>query len=140
MGYSLARANALIDSTTGRGTSTTYLAALTAVPSVGDTLATMSEDATAGYARQPVTWSAPAVPVGGVDPQSSNVADVVIGPFTAAQALPIVAMALVTAASGTVGELRWFWPLDQPYQGAVNDSFLVAAGAAIHGIVANDAA
>lgn len=115
-----------IDGITGRATvtaRTTYLALLTAAPSDTTTLATMAEVTTAGYARQAVTWNAPS----GDPSTSSNGSVITFGPFTADP--PNVGwLALVSAATGTVGDFLYLWAADTPRDGAVGDTYRVAIG------------
>lgn len=123
---------AAIDAWTGRAvpiatTRTTYLALLTAAPTQATTLATMSEVTTAGYARQPVTWTAPAIPGGGVNYQSMNSALVSFGPFTASMLFDAVYAALVSAASGTTGDFIFAFLLDTPENAAINETIQIPA-------------
>lgn len=141
MGFPTAYASEVIDYITGRAVATTapaatYLAALTADPGPNATLAAMNEDTTAGYARQTITWTAPAIPTDpaeGTSPISKNAADITFGPYTAAQTLPITHVALVTAASGTVGKVKWVWDIAQ-YIAASGDSAVLPAGAVQYGV------
>jgi len=138
MGHPLAFANKMIDFTTGRGVSTTYLCALTADPGTAAVMTSLSEDSTTGYVRQAVTWAAPVVPADSSDPKSVSAADVSFGPYTAAQANPITHLALVTAGSGTTGEIRYSWALESPFQAGVGDSMLVSAGSIDYGVFVGD--
>jgi hypothetical protein len=116
-----------LDAKTGRATQTArtvYLACLTAAPTATTTLATMSEVTTAGYSRQAVTWTAPS----GNPRVTSNSNAVTFGPFSADP--PSVGwVALVSAASGTVGDLIDAWAVDTARDGIPGDSLVVAAGA-----------
>lgn len=118
-----------LDAKTGRATQTArtvYLALLTAAPSASTTLATMSELTTAGYSRQAVTFSAPS----GTPRSTSNTAGVTFGPFSADP--PSVGwVALVSAASGTSGDLIDAWSVDAARDGISGDSLTVAAGALV---------
>ena len=115
-----------LDAMSGRATQsarTTYLALLTAAPTDASTIGTLSEITTAGYARQAVTWGAPAG-----DPRvSANSATVTFGPFTA-DPPNVTHCALVSSASGTSGDLIYFWTLDTAKDAALNESIQVAAG------------
>lgn len=116
-----------LDAKTGRATQTartTYLACLTAAPTATTTLATMSEVTTAGYSRQSVTWAAPS----GNPRSTSNTNVITFGPFTA-DPPNITHVALVSAASGTTGDLIDAWSLDTARDGISGDSLSVAAGA-----------
>lgn len=126
-------ASEVVDYITGRAVATTaakttYLMALTAPPGPTDTLATVSEDNTAGYARQQIAWTVPAVPADGSEPTSSNAAQIAFGPYSAATANPITHIALVDVGSGTAGKIRWVWQLDDAFSAAINDSMLLPAG------------
>lgn len=102
---------------------TTYLALLTAAPDDQTTLATMAEVTTAGYARQAVTWGAPA----GDPSVIANAAPVVFGPFTA-DPPNITHCALVSAAAGTAGDLLGRWTLDAAKDAAVGESIQFNTG------------
>lgn len=120
-------ANIALDAATGRvaaAARATYLALLTAAPGDATTLATMAELATAGYARQTVTWTAPT----GDPSRSQNSAVITFGPFTA-DPPNVTHCALASAASGTVGDFLMFWTLDVAKDAAINESIQFAAGA-----------
>ena len=116
-----------LDAITGRATQSarnTYLCLLTASATDADTIAALAEVATAGYVRQQVTWSTPTG-----DPQvSSNSNAMTFGPFSA-DPPNITHLALVSAASGTSGDLLYRWTADTPRDGIANDSITVAVGA-----------
>lgn len=118
-----------LDAMTGRATvtaRTTYLALLTAAPTDATTLATMTEVTTAGYSRQTVAWSAPSG-----DPRAtSNSGALTFGPFTA-DPPNVTHAALVSAATGTTGDLIYFWTLDVARDGISGDSLTVAVGALV---------
>jgi hypothetical protein len=117
-----------LDIVTGRnagpGARTTYLALLTAAPSDTTTLATMSEVSTSGYARQAVTWSAPALDTGVMT--TKNSAQLTFGPFTA-DPPNITHCALVSASSGTTGDFLAWWSLTAAKDPAINESLQFAA-------------
>jgi len=122
-----------LDAVTGRATVTsraTYLALLTAAPSdaTTDGTITVTEYAATGYSRQTVTWSAPALN-GSSIPESSNTGILTYGPFTAGTGGVVTHAALVSAASGTSGDMLAWWNLDTSRTPAVNDSITVAASA-----------
>lgn len=122
-------ADLALDIVTGRASiaaRATYLALLTAAPADGTTMATMTEVATAGYARQTVTWTAPAVSGGAR--RTQNDAQLTFGPFTA-DPPNVTHCALVSAASGTIGDFLMFWTLDAAKDAAINESIQFAAGA-----------
>lgn len=104
---------------------TTYVALLTAAPTDATTLATMTEYAATGYARQAITWSAPS----GDPSASSNSATLTYGPFTAGTGATITHAALVSAASGTSGDFIYWWALDASKTPTTGDSFEFAAAA-----------
>lgn len=105
---------------------TTYLALLTADPSGLSTIAALSEVTTSGYARVAMTWSAPSASIPSV---ISNTNLVAFGPMTANMALPAQWLALVTSASGTSGELKYTWSMDNPEQVLATQTVNIAAGA-----------
>lgn len=128
--FSDAGALKALDAVTGRATvtsGTTYLALLTAAPGDTTTLAGMTEYGATGYSRQSVTWSAPALNGSSV-PESSNSGTVTFGPFTAGTGATITHAALVTAASGTTGEIRAWWSLDTSRTPGTNDSLQFTTG------------
>lgn len=141
MTFPNAYASEVVDYITGRAVATTtakttYIAALTADPGVTTALVNMSEDTTPGYARQPVIWTVPAVPLDpeqGDTPESSNVSDVAVGPYTAAMLDGVTHLALVDVASGTAGKIRLVWALDDIFVAGVGDSLLLPAGSIIVG-------
>lgn len=123
-------ANIALDAATGRATQTArtvYLALLTVAPTDATTMATMTEvfaPGANGYARQACTFSAPAS-----DPSlSSNTATITFGPFTADPA-SVAYAALVSAATGTVGDFIAYWTADVAQDAANGQSIQVSAGA-----------
>ena len=118
-----------LDAMSGRATATArtmYLALLSAAPTDATTLATMTEIATAGYARQTAAWSAPSG-----DPRvSSNTATITFGPFSA-DPPNVTHAALVSAASGTTGDFVYWWTWDVAKDAASGDSLQVAIGALV---------
>ena len=124
--FSTAGANIALDAATGRATQTArtmYLALLTAAPSDSTTMATMTEVSTAVYARQACAFTAPSG-----DPSStSNSAQITFGPFTA-DPPNVTHCALVSAATGTSGDLVMHWALDVAKDAATNESIQVAIG------------
>lgn len=118
-----------LDAKTGRATQssrTVYLALLTAAPTATTTLATMSEVSTSGYARQSVAWAASS----GNPRSTSNTGALTFGPFTA-DPPNITHCALVSASSGTTGDLIDSWSLDTARDGITGDSLTVAVGALV---------
>ncbi len=123
-------ANYALDVATGRaagpGARTMYLALLTAAPTDATTMANMAEVTTAGYARQSVAFTAPS----GDPASTSNSATVTFGPFTA-DPPNITHCALVSAATGTTGDLTMHWALTTARDPASGDSISFAAGALV---------
>lgn len=120
-------ANIALDAATGRATQTartTYLALLSAAPTDASTIASVTEIGVAGYARQPVSWTAPT----GDPSRSQNSAVVTFGPFTA-DPPNVTHCALVSASSGTAGDFIMHWVLDVAKDAAINESISFAAGA-----------
>lgn len=157
-----------------------YIALLTADPTQAGaqdggyamTISDLVEDATAGYARQPVTFAEPPAYSGGTTytlgqqvfyqgylyacavasisgtappgtPGASNAdwtyvsngypatianTNVLTWTYSAAQALPVGWAALVTAASGTAGLLKYMWALPTPQQVQGSQSIQVGSG------------
>lgn len=111
-----------LDAITGRATQTArtmYLAYLTAAPSDATTMATMSEvttPGTNGYTRPVASWT---------DPSTTELtalsAQALSGPFTADLA-NITHVALVSASTGTVGDLTAYWTLDTARDPIIGDS------------------
>jgi hypothetical protein len=118
-----------LDAMSGRATATArtmYLALLTAAPTDATTVATMTEVTTAGYSRQACAFSAPSG-----DPRvSSNTALLTFGPFSA-DPPNVTHSALVSSASGTSGDLTYFWTWDNARDAANGDSLTVAIGALV---------
>lgn len=116
-----------------------YLALLVADPSTSGpssgpavSLSDLVEDTTAGYARQSVTFSQITQSNGTTPPaQASNTNTLTFGPYTANQALPVQWAALVTAASGTTGLLKYTWNLDTIEQVSVSQPIIIPAGSLV---------
>lgn len=128
--FSDAGALKALDAVTGRATvtsGTTYLALLTAAPTDTTTLAGMTEYGATGYSRQTVSWTTPALNGSNI-PETSNSGTVTFGPFTAGTGATISHCALVTAASGTTGEIRAWWSLDTSRTPSTNDSLQFTTG------------
>jgi len=129
---STAGANIMLDALTGRATQTArtmYLALLTAAPGDTTTMATMTELTTPGsngYSRQTCAWDAPTG-----DPASTdNTALITFGPFTS-DLTQVTHLALVSASTGTAGDLVAYWTADVPKDPANGDSITIAAGALV---------
>lgn len=107
----------------------TYLALLTATPDLGATLDQLAEVNTAGYARQQITWS----PASAATPPTatSNSSLVTFGPFTANMPVPVTDAVLVTAQTGTVGDVLYWWSLNVPQQSNNGQSLQIAPGALV---------
>ncbi len=123
-------ANNMLDALNGRATQTArtmYLALLTAAPTDATTMATMTELATPGsdgYSRQTVSWTAPS----GDPSESENTGAITFGPLTADLG-NVTHIALVSAATGTSGDLVWYWTADEAKDPSSGDSLTIAAGA-----------
>lgn len=93
-----------------------YLALLTADPQALPAvhLSDLAEVLTAGYARAAVTMSAASAAYPSF---AANSALVTFGPFTADMLTAAVAVALVSAASGTTGSLLYTWEMPPPPDG-----------------------
>ena len=116
-----------LDAITGRAAPAArsmWIALLTAAPTRTTTLATMSEVAVAGYARQAATYSAP---TSADPPVTSLTTGLTWGPFTG-DPPNVTHAALVSASSGTTGEISEYWTLDAAKDVGVNDSLTAAAG------------
>lgn len=126
-----------LDAVTGRATvtsRTTWLALLTAAPSdaqVAGTISMTEYNPTSGYSRQAVTWTTPAVDGTTTLPTTSNQTALSFGPFTGTVSGTITHAALVSAASGTSGDLIAWWQLDASRTPAANDAITVAIGALV---------
>lgn len=120
-----------LDYVTGRAVevatpTTTYLALLTALPTDDTTMAQLAEVTTAGYARPTVAWTAATA----TSPSSAqNVGLLSFGALVADMVSPAVALALVTVATGTAGQIRLWWELDQPMQLLTGQTLQIAPGA-----------
>jgi hypothetical protein len=121
-------ANLMLNAVSGRQTvssRTMYLAVLTAVPNDASTVASMAEYAAGnGYSRQEVTFGAPT----GDPSEVANTNSITFGAFSDNR-VPATHLALVSSASGTGGDLVWYWSVDEVKDPAVNDSLTIAVGA-----------
>jgi hypothetical protein len=120
-----------LDYATGRAVevaapATTYLALLTAIPTDDTTMAQLAEVTTAGYGRPTTAWTA-ATATSPSTTQNSGLLS--FGALTADMVSPAVALALVTVATGTAGQIRMWWELDQPMQLLNGQTLQVAPGA-----------
>lgn len=105
---------------------TTYLALLTADPTDAVLISDLSEVTTSGYSRVSMTWGSPSAAYPSV---VSNTNLVTFGPMSANMTIPAQWLALVTAASGTSGELKYTWTMKEPQQALATQEILIAAGA-----------
>jgi hypothetical protein len=114
----------------GTSPTTLYLGLATAVVGATSTLASITEVTTAGYARQPVAFSAPS---GSSPVVAVNSADVTFTFSTDPPAdPPAISYAFLTdAASGTSGIIFARWTSPAPVDAAVGESLRVAAGALV---------
>ena len=113
------------------GTEPLYIALLTGDPSLSgpsggysQNISDLIEDTTAGYARQAVTFGAAT----GYPAVVANTAALTFGPYTAAQASPVQWAAMVTAASGTTGLLKYMWALPAAQQVGISQSIQIPIG------------
>lgn len=131
-----------LDALTGRATATArtmYLALCTAAPTdtsqtIGGTTFSITEYAATGYARQAVTFGSGTGTTGAPSlvsavPTTANTAAVTFGPFTAGTGATITHLALVSASSGSTGDLVAYWTLDTSRTPVTNDSVQIAIGA-----------
>lgn len=127
-------ANLGLDAITGRATvtaRTTYLALLTGAVTDATTPAAMvalepTVAGTNGYARQAVTWTAPA----GDPSATQNTATLTFGAF-ATDLAAITHAALVDSLSGTPTTVLFAWQLTTSRDPAIGDSITFAAGALV---------
>ena len=118
-------ASTLIDDVTQRGKKTVYFCLLqTDIDPAVDTLATMSEDTTAGGGRKTVAWTDPST---ANPPLSSPTADVTFGPYSADMTTGVTVLALVDAASGSTGTIRKTFNLNATYSPKAGDFITVPA-------------
>lgn len=104
---------------------TTYLALLTANFADDADLAVLPELTTPGYARQAVSWT---TATNARPSSASNAAVVTFGPFTNDVTSPITHAALVTAQTGTSGQVLFKFQLDSPQQPAAGQALQIAIG------------
>ena len=130
--FSTVGANIALDAATGRATQTArtmYLALLTAAPTDSTDMSTMTELTTPGsngYDRQTCAFDAPTG-----DPSSTdNSSLITFGPFTSDLGT-VTHLALVSASTGTSGDLTMYWTADTSKDPANGDSITVAAGALV---------
>lgn len=116
-----------LDGALGRAATTArdvYLALLTAAPNQSTTMATMSE-ATFTYTRPLVELGAAA----GTPRTMSNLNDELIGPLAdATGAITVSHWAVVSAQTGTVGDVLAYGDFTTARTPAANDSLRLAAG------------
>lgn len=107
----------------------TYLALLTAAPSdvTTDGAISVTEYGATGYSRQAVYWSAPSII--SLLPATQNATAMTFGPFTAGTGATITHAALVSAPTGTTGDMLAWWALDTSRTPATNDAISIAANA-----------
>lgn len=117
---------------TSSGVGGRYVALLTADPDTSGVgggpavnISDLAEVITSGYARQSVTFGDAAA---SYPSPASNTNDVVFGAMTADMLLPAQWAALVTAASGTSGQLLYTWELDTPQQVNVSQTIPLPIG------------
>jgi len=129
--YALDYLSGTLDTNLAGGTAfSTYLMLVTAPPSNLSSLATYPEVAAAGYARQPVSWTAASVNSSGAY-QLSNSTSILFGPFTAASGIGAAATgcALVTTLTGIIGKPLMYWTFSTPGSAGQNASLQLPIGA-----------
>ena len=110
---------------TGTVPSTLYLGLATVAVTATDTLATITEVSTAGYARQAVTFAA----ASGTNPATVSNSGAVTFTFSADP--PSITYAFITdAASGTSGTIYYRWT-GTAVDAGTGESIEVAAGALV---------
>lgn len=118
-----------LDAITGRATQTArsmFLALLTAAPSDTTSMATMTELTTPGsngYDREAVAFTDP-----GTSGETENTAEITFGPFSSDLG-NVTHVALVSASTGTSGDLTFYWTAAVARDPANGDSITIAAGA-----------
>lgn len=125
MSFELSDAGSAIalDAAFGRATQsarTVYVALLDSAPTDTTTLATMSEITTAGYSRQAFTPSTPSLA------EVHNTNTITFGPFSA-DPPNVTHFAIVSAASGTTGDLIGWGAFTAAKDAASGDSLQIAA-------------
>lgn len=126
-----AGANMAVDFVTGRALTysaarTTYAALCTAAIAPTAAISDLAELTTAGYARNSVAWATPSYSVSGSS--TTNSSPVTFGPMAADMASPVIWVALISAATGTVGDLLYAWQLDVPAQVLSGESIQFLVG------------
>ncbi len=111
---------------TGTSPTALYLGLATAAINDDSTLSTISEVTDAGYARQAVTFTAPADDGTGKR-VVKNSADVIFGPWAANQPTAITYCFVTDAASGTTGTIWAWWQLDASKTPAAGETLKFAA-------------
>lgn len=117
-----------LDGALGRVTQTArtvYLMLLTAAPTAASTLASVTEYAATGYARQAIAQAAPT----GTPRLSGNSAGLTFGPYTAGTGATITHWAIGSASSGTTGDLIAYGDLAVSKTPGVGDTTTAAIGA-----------
>ena len=99
-------------------TGSTYLLLLSEDPGDDAVMTSLVEITDAGYARQLVTHEVPTLSPRG----TSNSALFTYGPFTAGMVSGAAYAALVEAATGSTGKVRYVWALDTVLTAAVGES------------------
>ena len=102
-----------------------YVAMLNADPGLDAVMLSLPEIADAGYARQLVRSTPPAL-----HPRATgNNSLLTFGPFPAGMARSAIYVALVESATGTSGQVRYVWPLDTLLQAGLSESVQLPASA-----------
>ena len=112
---------------TGTMPSAIYLGLSTSLVDETSTLASITEEDDSGYARQTVTFAAPAQ--SGTGPaEVENDAQIEFGPWTVAADLPITHAFLCDAETGTSGNILAYFDLPSSKQPGAGESLLVTIG------------
>lgn len=102
-----------------------YLALLFADPTSATNISGLSEITTAGYARQPVTFTEATA----ADPtEVQNDSVITFGPFSEDMSQAAGWLALVDVASGNSGQLIYVWTADLAQQVSASQSIQIAIG------------
>ncbi|MPZ13753.1 MAG: hypothetical protein GEU73_04915 [Chloroflexi bacterium] len=123
-GWTGVGARSILDTILGGGI--LYVGLATVQVTATDTLATITEVTTAGYARQAVTWGAGA----GDAPAVIANSGLLTFDFDPAADPPSTQYAFLTdAASGTVGDIVYRWSANAAVDGGADEDYQIAIGA-----------
>lgn len=122
-------ADNVLDFITGRAVSPSaarnaYLTLVTADPGATPTIASLAEVTTAGHARQLCAFSVPA----GSPMLTSNTALITFGPYTADMLADVTHVVMVSALTGTAGDVMHIWELDASIRALNTQTLQLAVG------------